>query len=133
MPPHLRRFFATLSFGFFLIAAVPLFRQLTRRPDIWWTPRPLLVPLAQGLDRVEVYARGEPLVALLEAGQVRLVEGGGSTSLTANDVGFRFNNWDRIRAQGLPMLLASAAACGGAAVLFLLVITGRLAYRGEVT
>ena len=43
----------------------------------------------------------------------------------------RFNNWDRVRAERVPGLLVSAAGCGVTALLFLLVLTGRLAYRGE--
>jgi hypothetical protein len=131
MPPRIRLLFLGLSVTLFFIAAVPLFRELSRRPDIWWTPATMLVPLAEGKDRVQIYARGRPVEELLAAGQLRLVEEGGSTVLASSDLGLRFNNFDRVRAQTLPLLLVSTAACGVAALLFLLFLTGRLAYRGE--
>ena len=133
MPPRIRIFFASLSLVLFCIAAVPLYRDLSRRSDIWWTPYAMLVPLPESKERVEIYARGKPLAALLKAGQLRVVEDGASSALVAGDVGLRFNNWDRVRAERIPLLLACAAACGVTACLFLLVLTGRLAYRGERT
>ncbi len=131
MPPRIRLVFLGLSVSLFLVAAMPLYRELSRRPDIWWTPPTMLVPLAEGRDRAQIYARGRPVEELLEAGQLRLVEDGGSRALTSGDIGLRFNNWDRLRAESLPPLLVSAAACGVAAFMFLLILTGRLAYRGE--
>jgi len=91
----------------------------------------MLVPLAESTDRVEIYASGKPLAALLQAGQVRIAEEGGSSTLAASDVGLRFNNWNRVRVERLPILLVRASACGAIACLFLLILTGRLAYRGE--
>jgi hypothetical protein len=91
----------------------------------------MLVPLAESTDRVEIYARGKPLAALLQAGQLRIAEEGGPSTLATKDVGLRFNNWDRVRVERLPLLLVYAAVCGVTACMFLLVLTGRLAYRGE--
>jgi hypothetical protein len=131
MPPRIRLVFATLSLVMFFIAAVPLYGELFRRRDIWWTPFALLVPLGESTDRVEIYARGKPLAALLQAGQLRIAEEGGSSTLAINDVGLRFNNRDRVRVERLPLLLLYAAGCSVTACMFLLVLTGRLAYRGE--
>lgn len=88
----------------------------------------MLVSLAEGKDRIQVYARGKPLEALLDAGQVQTSPAG---VLARSDVGLRFNNWDRMRAQRMPLLLLNAAICGVLACLFLLLVTGRLAYRDE--
>jgi hypothetical protein len=131
MPFRIRFLFATLSLVFFFIAAAPLYRELSGRSDIWWTPHALLVPLVESKDRVEIYARGKPLAALLQAGQLQIAEEGGSRPLATSDVGLRFNNWDRVRVERLPLLLAYAAVCGITGCIFLLVLTGRLAYRGE--
>lgn len=131
MPPRIRLVFATLSLVMFFVAAAPLYGELFRRRDIWWTPFAMLVPLGESTDRVEIYARGKPLAALLQAGQLRIAEEGGSSTLAINDVGLRFNNWDRVRVERLPLLLLYAAGCGVTACMFLLVLTGRLAYRGE--
>jgi hypothetical protein len=131
MPPRIRLFFSALSLVFFCVAAAPLYRELSRRNDIWWTPHAMLVPLAESKDRVEIYARGEPFAALLQAGQLRIAEDGGSRTLAPSDVGLRFNNWDRVRAERLPLLLVCAAGCGITACILLLLLTGRLAYREE--
>ncbi len=131
MPTRMRLMFAALSLTLFLISAVPLCRALSRPSDIWWTPHALLVPLAMRTDRVEIYARGKPLATLVQAGQLRIVENGGLSTLTPSDVGLRFNNWDRVRVEQLPLLLGYAAVCGVTACMFLLVVSGRLAYRGE--
>jgi len=131
MPPRIRLFFASLIGVLLLIPALALYRALSQRSDIWWTPPTMLVPLTDSRDRVEIYARARPLDSLLEAGQVRLTDDTGSTSLAAREIGLRFNNWDRVRAERLPLLVAYAAACGAGAMLLLLLATGRLAYRGE--
>jgi len=115
MPTRVRLLFSTMCLTLFLTAAIPLFTELSRRSDIWWTPQAMLVPLAQSTDRVQVYVRGKPLATVVEA----------------SGVGFRFNNWDRVRAERMPLQLVRASACGALACLFLLIITGRLAYRGE--
>jgi hypothetical protein len=131
VPPRIRFLFASLGVVFLLMAALPLYRELTRRRDIWWTPPNLMVSLDQGNDRVQIYARGEPLPALLAAGQIRLIDGQTSLVLAPGDLGLRFNNRDRLRAERLPIMLVYAAGCGVALVLILLVIGDRLAYRPE--
>ena len=131
MPPRIRLFFSALSVMLFFIAAVPLYSELSRRSDIWWTPHAMIAPFAESKDRVEIYARGKPLAALLGAGQLRIAVDDGCSVVAPSEVGLRFNNWDRVRAERLPLLLVSAAGCGVTAFTFLLIVTGRLAYRGE--
>jgi len=131
MPPRIRFLFSTMSVTLFFVAAVPLYQELSRRSDIWWTPRAMLVPLAESADRVEIYIRGRPLAALLQTGQIRIAEDAHIGALIPSDIGLRLNNWDRVRAERLPGLLVSAAGCGITALMFLLVLTGRLAYRDE--
>jgi hypothetical protein len=131
MQSRMRFLFSTMMLALFFVAAVPLYRVLSRRPDIWWTPRTMLVPLGEATDRVEIYALGQPLTALLQNGQARVAEGGSMRVLTPGDIGLRFNNWDRVRADRLPVLLASAAGCGVTVLMLLLIMTGRLAWRGE--
>lgn len=46
-------------------------------------------------------------------------------------IGLRFNNWDRVRVERIPLMLVYAAACGISACICVLVLPGRLAYRGE--
>ena len=131
MPARIRLTSAILSLVVFLISAAPLYRELFGRSDIWWTPYAMLVPLAESNDRVEIYARGQSLAALLQAGQLRIAEEGVSSTLAIGDIGLRFNNWDRVRVERLPLLLAYAVACGITACIFLLVLTGHIAYRAE--
>jgi hypothetical protein len=131
MPSRLRLFFSILSGVLLLIPALALYREFSRRSDIWWTPPPMALSLSDSRDRVEIYVRGKPLGALLEARQLSVTDAGGASALGAQDIGLRFNNWDRVRATRLPMLLLYAATCGAGAVLLLLIATGRLVYRGE--
>jgi hypothetical protein len=126
----MRMFYAAMTFVLLFIPAVALFSELNRRPDIWWTPPSLALSLNESADRVRVYVRGKPLGTLVDAGRLRLADTPDSV-LSISDVGLRLNNWDRVRAQRLPSLLVYAAAIGVGALLFLLLITNRLAYRGE--
>ncbi len=132
MPPRIRLFFLVLTAALFLIPAVSLFSELTRRSDIWWTPHSMLVPLGESKDRVEIYARGKLLDDLIQSGQLRIAGDSGSSVLQASDIGLRFNNWDRVRGDRVPRVLIYAVMCGVVAVIFLLILTGRLAYRGEI-
>ncbi len=131
MPPHLRLFYSALTGVLLLIPALALYRELSRRSDIWWTPPTMALSLTESQDRVQLYARGRPLGALLDAKQLWIKDEAGSSPLGAHEIGLRLNNWDRVRAARFPMLLVYAATCGGGVVLLLLVATGRLAYRGE--
>ncbi|SRR5213593_854890 len=131
MPPRLRLFYSALTGVLLLIPAMALYGELARRSDIWWTPPTLAPSLTESQDRVRIYARGRPLGALLDAKELWIKDEAGSSPLGADEIRLRLNNWDRVRAARLPMLLAYAASCGGGVVLLLLIATGRLAYRGE--
>jgi hypothetical protein len=132
MPPRLRATFAVMILGLFLIPAIALYRELSKRSDIWWTPPSLMVPVAEAADRVRVYIDGKPLTALVGAGQLRIADGPSSNVVATSDIGFRINNYDRVRAERIPLLLAYAAMCGALTALTLVLLSGRLAYRGEV-
>src|SRR6267378_2574876 len=131
MPTRLRFLYSGLTFLLLLMPALEIYRELSRPSDIWWTPLPLASSLAESRDRVEIYARGKPLGALLEAGQLRVADQAGSTALGANEITVRFNNWDRVRAERVPMLLLYAGAFGVGLALLFVIATGRLAYRPE--
>ena len=131
MPLRLRVFFSTLTCTLLFIPALALYRELSRRPDIWWTPPAMALSLNASQDRVRIYVRGKPLGALLEAKQLWIRGEAGSGALDPREVGLRFNNWDRVRAARIPMLLTYSAVLGAGVVLLLVIATGRLAYRGE--
>lgn len=131
MPSRLRLFYSLLIGALLIIPASTIGRELLRRSDIWWTPLALASSLPGSQDRVEVYAHGKSLRDLLAAQQLWLRVDTQSRPLTAQEIRFRFNNSDRLRAKRLPLLLVDAASCGAGAVLLLLIATGRLAYRGE--
>jgi hypothetical protein len=114
-----------------LIPALALYRELSRRPDIWWTPPAMALSLDKSQDRVRIYARGKPLGALLEAKQLWIREDAGSSALDPREVGLRLNNWDRVRAERIPVLLTYSAVFGAGVLLLILMATGRLTYRGE--
>ncbi len=106
--------------GFFLVnSAFRVYGFLHERNDIWWTPLTMLVPLGASQDRVAAYVRGNELQDLVGAGRLRLVTDSGPSVLSAADIGFRFNNWDRVRAERAPVVLQYAAAAGAAAAFLL--------------
>jgi len=112
--------------GWLLVSALNLFSFFRQRSDIWWSPPPMATPLALSSERVEVYARGTDLRTLADAGQVRI----GGTVLSADDIRVRFNNWDQMRAERIPMLLIYSFTLGAALVLIAFVLTGRLRFAG---
>ena len=106
--------------GFFLVnSTYRVYSFLHDRTDIWWTPLTMLVPLGTSQDRVAVYVRGIELQDLLSAGRLRLVTDSGPRVLSAADIGLRFNNWDRVRAERVPAVLQYAAAAGAAAAFLI--------------
>lgn len=129
MPPRIRIFFSSLTAALLLIPTLAIYRELATRPDIWWTPQAMRIPLTESRDRVEIYVRGKPIEALLEARQLRIGDPAGSSALAADEIGLRLNNWDRVRAERRALLLMYAAAVGAGATLLLLLLTGRLAHR----
>ncbi len=129
MPQRLRLFFSILTGVLLLIPALALYRSLSGPADIWWTPPAMALSLSESQDRVQIYARGRPLAALLDAKQLWIKDEAASTPLGAHEIGLRLNNWDHVRAARLPVLLVYAAACGAGVVLLLVIATGRLTYR----
>lgn len=124
----------TAAFRYFLLAlpAIFLFTSGARlygffheRSDIWWTPRGTLVPLAESHDRVAIYVHGRELDDLVAAGQIRLLRDSVTSVVSPADIGLRFNNWDRVRAERMSSLLISGMTAGAAAALLLvgLIIT----------
>ncbi len=131
MPPRLRLFYSGLTLGLLLIPAVALYSELARRSDIWWTPPAMASTLGDSRDRVEIYMGDKPLAARLTAQQLWIRDETGSRVVSADEIRVRFNNWERMRTARLPLLLVCAAALGAGLVIFLVIATGRLAYRGE--
>lgn len=115
-----------LIFGgvFFLMSALQLVRFFNQRADIWWTPKPLGVALADASDRVEVYVRDVAMLEHVQAGRVQLTTDTGATPVLESDIRLRFNNWDRIRAGRIPSLLGTGIALGASGVLFLFGVLG---------
>src|SRR6266550_3689581 len=97
MPSKLRLFYSVLTGVLLLIPALPLYLELSKRSDIWWTPPTMALSLTESQDRVQIYARGRPLGALLDAKQLWITDEAGSSPLTAREIGLRLNNWDRVR------------------------------------
>jgi hypothetical protein len=95
-----------------LIPALQIVRYFRQSPDIWWTPQTQLVSLADGEDRVRVYAHGVPLRTLIDEGQVRVSAGAETRVLGAREIGLRVNHWPDVQASRAPMLMLDAAIIG---------------------
>jgi len=99
-----------------------------------WTPRDLAVGLEESADRVCVLVSGTPLEKHLEAGTLQVGgQGESPRTLQADEVQFRFNNWDRVRADLYfwGMLTASYTTAGVAALLVGLLRVPRLPGRSS--
>ena len=129
MPPRVRTVFVMMLVVLLLIPALALTRVLARRSDIWWTPTTMAVPLSDASKRVEVLIRGRSLRPLVDGGQISLTTDSTAPVVSAGDITFRFNNWDRVRAQQIPEMLVYALMIGVAGVLLILVLTDKLVYR----
>jgi hypothetical protein len=77
------------------------------------------VPLAESHDRVAVYVGGAELDDLVAAGRLRFRHDSVASAVTPSDVSLRFNNWDRVRAQQIPVILIFGVTAGAAAALLL--------------
>jgi hypothetical protein len=66
--------------------------------DIWWTPMEMMLSPSDASDKVRVFIDDEPLGDVLDQGRLKLETDEGSVTLTEGNVGFRLNNYDRIRA-----------------------------------
>ncbi len=119
-----RRLWMVFGIVFLLIPASHLFRFFTQRSDIWWTPKPLAVPLAESLDRAEIYVRGQLLQEQLRGRRLQILAGEGPLTLDVADITIRFNNRDRVRAEQMPGLLSAALVIGVAAVFVVLSALG---------
>jgi hypothetical protein len=115
---------------FLATSGARLYGFFHERSDIWWTPRGTLVPLAESHDRVTIYVRSSELDDLVAAGQLRLLRDSVTSVVSPADIGLRFNNWDRVRAERISSLLISGVTAGAAAALLLvgLIIT-RVGWR----
>ena len=113
--------FLVVPVGLLLASALKLFAFFHQRSDIWWTPLSMSAPLALSSDRAEVYVRGTDLRILADSGQLRI----GGAAIRADDIRVRFNNWDRTRAEQIPMLLVYGFTVGAALVLIAFTLTGR--------
>ena len=131
MPRRLHVFYSLLTAGLLLIPIVALYSELSKRPDVWWTPPGMALSLAESKDRVEIFAGGHALGTLLGQGQLLLRDGAGTRALRAEDIRLRFNNWDQVRAARGPRLVVYAAAIGGGLVLLVLMVAGRLIAQAE--
>jgi hypothetical protein len=104
---------------FLFTSGARLYQFFHQRDDIWWTPRGMTIPMEAGHHRVTVYLRGKELDDLVAKRQLLLQDETGTRAVARTDVGLRFNNWDRVRAEKIPGLLIAAATMGAAAALLL--------------
>jgi hypothetical protein len=88
------------------------------------------VPLAESHDRVAIYVRSRELDDLVAAGHLHLLEDSVTRVVSTADIGLRFNNWDRVRAERISSLLISGVTAGAAAALLLVgLILTRVGWR----
>ncbi len=119
-----RTLLLTLAGVVLLISSLHIAGHVAQASDQWWTPTQLSPSLPDVADRVEVYVRGVRLDEHVKAGRLQLADGTGPATIAASEIRFRFNNWDRVRAQAIPWLLASGAGVGASCAVLLYVLAG---------
>ncbi|MCX6647268.1 MAG: hypothetical protein NTY09_13060 [bacterium] len=92
-----------------LITGSHLLRLSMERDDIWWTPETMLVTLDNSVNRLDVFVKNERLVDLLDGHKLWVDTGDDFVAVTKEDIGFRINNWDMVRASGIPEFVMNTA------------------------
>lgn len=92
-----------------LITGSHLLRLSMERDDIWWTPETMLVTLDNSVNRLDVFVKNERLVDLLDGDKLWVDTGDDFVAVTKEDIGFRINNWDMVRASGIPEFVMNTA------------------------
>jgi hypothetical protein len=87
------------------------------------------IPLEAAHHRVRVYVQDQELDQLVAARRLRLQTDSGTSIVARTDVGLRFNNWDRVRAERIPGLMISGITVGAAGALLLVGIILTLTER----
>jgi len=73
--------------------------------------------LAKWSDRAVVFVGGDRLERAVEAGKIQRITDTGPVPVRPDEIRVRFNNWDRVRAERLPLLALNAALLGMGIVL----------------
>ena len=116
----IRMYFLLLGGAFLLVSVGNLGKFYRERRDIWWTPEAMMVRMEDSHERVEVYVRGLRLTDVVSAGRLSISGETDAAPVKPSEIGFRFNNFDRVRAMRIPALLGSTAAAGAAGALVIL-------------
>jgi hypothetical protein len=121
-----RRYLIVFGGLFLALSLARVWAWVAMPDDNRWTPPALSLSLGEAGERVEVYVRGAPLRRELEAGRVRLDD----DRLGPEEVRVRLNHRDRVRLDGVPVLLVETLVAGMALVFLGLGLTGWLPSRG---
>jgi len=105
-------------------------------PENRWTPRTLALGLEESADRIRVLVADKPLTGHIQNGTLKVTgEGGAPRPVKAEEIRFRFNNWDRVRAENYyrAIFTASYTTAGAAALLVGLLLAPRLPGRPDTS
>jgi hypothetical protein len=127
----MRRYLLLWGSVILILSALSAIRLWRLPTDIWWTPAALAVPINESHDRVRVYIREEPLENILSGTRLLVAGESGAAPVGPMEVTMRFNNRDRVRAERLPMALATGLGIGVALMLLLTGIVGMGPRAGE--
>lgn len=109
---------ALMIFGssFFL----DVYRAYWGDESIWWTPRNLALPLEKTRGKLEIYLGDTLLQQALTKHQLFTVgPDGQQSSVVADDIQVRLNNWHEVRANLLSQVVWLGVALGAALTLLL--------------
>jgi hypothetical protein len=103
----------------FFVFGGQLLTMFIERDDIWWTPEAMLVSLNDSTDQVDVFVKNERLVDLLDGHKLWIEAGDDLVAVTKEDIGFRLNNWDRLRASKITSFSICSALFLAGIMLFI--------------
>jgi hypothetical protein len=118
------RVYVGLAIVCMAIPAAQLARLALERDDIWWTPRERALTLEDSRRRVEVYIDGSRLEQHVAASRLLLAADPGPRAVRPQDVSFRFNNRDQVKASRIPGLIVASGVLGMGATMLVLFTLG---------
>lgn len=112
----------------FFVFGGSLFILLVQRSDIWWTPTSMMGSISDTSEQVTVYIKDKPLSDVVSNDALLLKTETGTVIITNADIGFRMNNWYKVRTAMLSRAII-ATVFFTASILF--IVYGLISMRDE--
>jgi hypothetical protein len=119
MKQNPRNGFLILGIICFFVFGGNLLSRIFEPHDIWWTHENMKLKISDCSDQLAVFVKDQPLGDVLQNGQLMLKDGGNTIVLNESDIGFRINNWYKVRSSQIAFI-AIDSALSFAGLIFLI-------------